>query len=990
MGKNPKKQKKSRKRTPNDENTVPPSRLVDDITELEEKLIMSIERKKVIIQGLEQIDKAEEDIARNEKKLAEKTEALEKRLKEYLNGEDLEDFQATISMKEVKKILTQKFPVMLTVMLIMAQSITITKAEDNQGIFKPVGVQEEPLFQLTANGEIVQVEKENLAITIQTHEKGPYLMKRQEHKTMGYKCIKNVLDLSNIAIPLHNSKMFLEQHQEKQSYFQQQGFKSFQTGGKYSREYIKIPGSTAFDNCEISCKILNATMPEDNKAIKEAAQLLGLTTEYMWVKTTQLSEKRSDWSWKHVFNYKLYLNQKQIFPKEDLPMRPLNFPLELDCKPYRHQKLVTEKQIGYHYDWYHEGVYHTVQPLRLEVGINKDLACLIIVPYMEHTLNARLDDHTCVCTREKHDDEYTKNKLEVSTINHQLEQGLNNISIEDWRFKTHDSSVSILDNVHIDNEKLEPRYTKYNKIAVKTMQENYVNLDDLTTLKINTERTMDVKAKDAITSLVKGITKLAISNPHLIKNLHQEIRRMLSQDKQTTLVPTKNMVGSNEVFVKKINQMVKDFEITKNNSVIQIKPTSLKTTDWSALSFSDNIREAEQGIIQAKQVVLTTLKFQNILPQILRNLLIPRHYLEDSEVNFEEDTIIQYKVYKSYIELKMYIPIKMNEITTTYTFAPLPYQHQKDTDHFLIKELPESISIQPGSPSTVNMTPCVMELMKSSQKTTMQCKNEQTRYKEINYLMKLGMFNVFLFQKLGTISISCPQDRIHFYDLQQELNVFLVHQSCYMEAKGGNYQLTIKPNITQPPSGLSILFLLSYTLEENWVPKLSTRWILQILTFSMVGLLFCLIGCCLIIIIKKKPWYCKVNIGNKTEDTSFLSHVQECRKKLQRKTEPVIPKVEEDKNKHTYHVGYDQYDTEFPISMVDYNFEEDPERPYQEYYKSIRKNRQGHHVDNNQDPQRSHHDNDSQELFQTHRNFHVPNHEDRGTDKDEKPSTVNK
>ena len=844
------------------------------------------------------------------------------------------------------------WPLRYCAMLMMVVQITTqTKRIPLQSpeIFQPVTTHQDPLFQLTQEEKLIQIARGNLSLTIQSYQEGPYLMAEQKLQTEGYKVITNVLDLATLATQAHNSRKFLQSHNQMASYLQQEGFQSkFKTESNTNKEFLLYPGILGFEECELLCPIYQASMPQGYQEIKEAGQILDLGSNHMWISSTQEAWKRKHWSWAHMFQYKIYLDNIPIYP--NLIQATSSY---TNCTAYKNGVEVQQEDIGFLYHYWQDNKYHQSQPYQLEVSINQQLDCRIIVPYHQQSSNSKLDDATCVCKREKQPHYYEKNKLEAEDLDMELTKMIEDISIEDWRFKTQGTSTSTLDDIGTPQGKLQPRYVTYSATAVNTIKNDYVTNQNLTTLKLNSAKVMTLKPKDVIGSIFTGIAKTAISNPELLTNLHQTIKGYATKNQKATLVPTKDIMGSDDAFASKLNGLTTGYKISRNDSVISVSNTDNQEPDWNALSLSKKGSDAEKGIQEAKKNVLTITNFQQkVFPMILNKILIPRHYLEDVELVLNMDSIIVYNKYGSYVEIKIYIPIKLQDTTTLYSIAPLPFKYDVKTDTHIVKQLPSSLSIHLGKSSyqpQAPQTPCGLDLIKSS-KSTKQCKNTAVQYQPVNHLLTIKGYGIYLVKDVGTLSVSCPQSRLQWYDLHKQINVIIIHQSCVMESRGGDYNLVIKPNTTQPPLGMTTTLLLSYNIFQDWIPTKDTRWVLQLTTIIITGLfiLFCL--SCVLIIAKQKPWVCKVanmaNIAKNKKEVMdpVLTYFKDLKEEKTLREEKAMKKekhssseyrphmslnLQETTKPHRYHLGYDQYDTDLPISSFD--FQEETFIPGEEY-----------------------------------------------------------
>lgn len=875
--------------------------------------------------------------------------------------EELKDVQITVSVHTLRNVLKMRKSVWSTILMLVANSIvqiesaTMPEPVDTKHLFKPVEPQEGPLFNLMPNGEsLTQVERGNLTLTIQPYEEGPFLMSTIDSATQGYHCITNIVDLKKIAVDAHNSRKFLEDHNEKQEYRNQMGFQSkFKSNVTTSKEYLLYPNAIGYEECELICPMLESQLPQGHEELKEASEVFDIPNKYIWMTSTQKTEVRRNWNWKQMYNYWVFLDDVQIYPQKKGPMSGFS-----QCTAYKDNKPVSHQDIGYHYKYFNSGEYHKHRPYKMEVAMSAGGDCKIIAPNIDHSTESVLDDNTCICQRKKPKTYYASNELEADQLHRQLAQEFKALHIEDWRYKTPGNYAnSILEVTSPVEGPIQPRYVNFSRDRAASYKKKYLKHEDLTNLKISVEKTNALKAKDFFT----GVAKILMTNPSLITNLHEKITDYISPDKGITARQTDNIVGNDEEFATQINQF-ENFHITRKNSIISVTPTEGKTMNWAALNQSASEEAAEEGIRQTRRNILDMHTFeQEILPTIIEELVISRLHLHEHDVAFGMDTLIQQKHYGSYIVLKIFVPVLLKQNTRIHTIAPLPFKYMELTNTYIVKKLPAHLSLEAGatSPGTFGPdTPCALAVIKNHDHIQL-CENMEKSYNNINKLMTIDRFDIYLLKKIGTVSISCPQTKLKWMTFDFQINILILHASCFLESRGGEYNLVIKPNITEPPQALSSMLLMAYNINQKWVPSIKKRWILQLGTMvTIVLLLISLCICCLTIVKHTKCFThtrqvvvsetvaktagasLKDKIFNKKQKT-----IQKNQKKTQKDNQNEETTILNEDTKRNSYMEFEKYDEDYPTNTSSTYFEETFGPELEQYFATVKRN-----------PRRSHHD----------------------------------
>ena len=859
-----------------------------------------------IINELENIHKEKQKIAKEiqkaKKKMVENEELLFRktlgRKLERITQEQGEEYKVVLPLKKIKKATTSRMPIIMAMFMIITSQIDSTMGSDK---FKPVE-EETPWFNLTPQEEITMIEKENLTMVVQTNQHSPFLSTTKESLTPGYHKTNTYIDLKLVARDLHNSKIYMENHQKKRTYYNQNGFIS--VDNLYQQEYKSL-GTRSYDNCDLGCTILNASLPTTSQEVKEAAQVLRLpTSTHMWVPSNQKSQKIST-SYSNPFQYELSINRYQVFPQKEGGI-PYNLPAR-NCKVIKNGTEITKDEIGYDYSYYSsDGRYHVMDPYRLEIATNKLLDCKVIVHQKGHTDHNNLQE--CTCTRTKLEDNWKENSLQVGYLQHKITD-LNTIKIEDWRLKTSEEKISEVEEDEHNNTRLVPRHVEsIDKYKIRSMKTNYIFPEDIKDLKITSRKARSLPAKEMLKKLTKTVAKKIITNPHLVKNLYKEVQTLLKDNpnKQTMTRKTKELFGTTQDFLTQINRIAKDFHITKNNSLIKILPITYNTPDWKKLEESTNPKDASKGIHLVKQSVLLTQKIQNkVIPAILENILLSKEEVKGKKVNMEEDSILQISITGTIMKIEINIPIQLEERTKTMHTISLPHEYDETKNEYLVKDIPPFLDLA----NDQELTPCLMELI--SQHTAQTCQNKPTRFKSIQTLGSIGFIEIYFFKDVGTVSISCPTKRNRYYKMEKQVNILLVHKGCSISARENNYNIQILPNTTKISQDLSSMQLLAYNLSKLHIPTIETRWILLISVSTLIGCILLGILSCVIGILVKKPFITRLQLPQNSNEN-------------------------EDQNQHSYRMGTHHFDLEEPITSSPFHFEDALNSYYQNIHK-IRK-----------------------------------------------------
>ena len=211
-----------------------------------------------------------------------------------------------------------------------------------------------------------------------------------------------------------------------------------------------------------------------------------------------------------------------------------------------------------------------------------------------------------------------------------------------------------------------------------------------------------------------------------------------------------------------------------------------------------------------------------------------------NEVAPFEETIVKITFHNSYATVRSYVPVYTKEVQKVYHFRSLPFSYIKETEQYMMKNIPQTLVINSGFQQ--NTTKCRMDLLEYSS-DLMACGNIPQHLDHINLILDLGMYKIYLIKKIGTVSMICPNAKMQFFKMKEELNVFLVHSSCFVTIKDEYFSLKITQQTDEVPKGIQGIHLLQYTLAKSWTwyPSVEQSWIIQICTVGIIVLLAILI-----------------------------------------------------------------------------------------------------------------------------------------------------
>ena len=732
--------------------------------------------------------------------------------------------------------------------------------------FKPVKTVGQPLFTTTSYPNSASIGNTNFSITMETNKDNPYIRTSSTMKTPSYKKFVTVVDHKMMSIDQHNSKKFLQAHKVQMGYEKQMGFKST-TSAKENEtqwEYLVQKHKIDYQECSLVCSMMQATLPTTENQIKQASLLFNIDDE-MWIDTNQTATKRYYWTWKHLYDYEVIWDNKTIYPQNE---EDDSAETHIKCQAYRKRQPIQPDKIGYLYAYYtSENEFHQYAPRRLQTAINKNGTCKVVVAEEQHSMLHTLDNHKCLCVRKKSEKHIVHNQLEADKIHQKLDNLIEDQIIENWRYKT------VTHNTYLEevNNTMEPRYVNINEAKLKQMKQQYLIASDLTNLAIAEIQPKDLKMKDFRNTLFQGMLKTMLSNPAMIKELHNKAEKLIAKEPNTELVQTSEMMDNSENFADIMNERFPQFYFSTDKNKINVVPANMEQLNWEQMSDNFTDETAITGLRFATHTVLNTEYFKTqVLPHLIKKTYIPS--LQEQEVDISKNTIIQIKFHPSYLVVQTYIPIYLQKPTTVYNLISLPHRYNQKTGRYVSKNIPSQMLSEPQADTSSNLTSkCQLEIFRNDG-TLNDCNNQEEQFQDINEMVSFNDYAFYLITDVRETSITCPGRTMIWFDFDKQVNIIMKHKSCFLQTS--NYNLQIVPTITRIPrkDEDTVLYLLAYNFPQEWVPNHMTRFIFQVVLAVIVGMLAFVMVIGILILIRKKPWVCNLPqlvVKNKRQAITF-------------------------------------------------------------------------------------------------------------------------
>ena len=712
--------------------------------------------------------------------------------------------------------------------------------------YLPMGITSQPRTIIT-NG-----------FSIETYRDNPYLSLKENVNINSYQEVVEIIDFSSLMVANHNAKLYIQAHDKVKEYSKENGFSKRVTFtfNQYdihdSYEYSLFPREVDQIDCHNICANNRATIIQFDHQMRDAFAIFGLTKQFVWIDSKEKVTEREYWTYNHKYDYEITLNGTTIYPSSDHLFTFGN------CSAYENDTKIGYENIGYLYEWFKPpNKYHNLQPKRMQAAINAHGECRIIIATTHMSAHYKTDDALCICVRDRKNDKIAENKVRSMDLISQMGSVTNNSAIEDWRYRINSDS-SVLE----DLGELRPRFVNVNETEVNRWKQSFITTDDLTTLEIEQNFPKTLTAKEAGKSFMAGVVKTVLSNPKWINKAHEKVTSIMKRKKNTKTLPTRQVIGENEHIPQGLYRQFPNFKIEKLKDTFTVCPDT-EFREWILLSKDINENTAGTGLTQVKLANMNLLKLQEyVIPAIMANNKISANLI-DYEIVYDEKTIVSVIFHGTFAELRSYIPIVMKKATTLNHYRALPFKYLEETDEFLMKDIPQQIMTHPGEIKG-NNTLCTMKLLQHHYNLD-ACSNKAQGLSNINLILQVDNTRLYIIKQTGTVSASCPNNKMKFFDMRENINLFMIHTSCMVEIKDKHNTIRLPPFTTSEVSGIDILHLLSYSLKGkgNWFPHISINWILLIITMSMMGcILVAIIGISIYWFKKKSSLKRAIGIGS--------------------------------------------------------------------------------------------------------------------------------
>ena len=503
----------------------------------------------------------------------------------------------------------------------------------------------------------------------------------------------------------------------------------------------------------------------------------------------------------------------------------------------------------------------------MQVAIDGYFNCKIVVPYSGQSADKHLDDAHCVCARPQSRNQVNAQQLENTEILRRLETVFNEVAIEDWRYRTNVNTLTTLD----DTKTMAPAYVKINHTFIDILKDSYITTRDLTNLKLESTQTRPLKAKDVFKTIMSGLTKTLLTHPNMAQSLHKQIKDKMQGKPGVTIRNTREMI--NQEYTDNFQRMFDVQVYRPQHNMLAIVKNRDHFQQFQDLARFNTKENHKVGLRQVRKSLAEQDYYKNrIIPAMIDHLTLANEDITNLDIAYEEQSIVQLQYYQSYVQIKIWLPIYLKEITTIYQVAPLPFQVDSATNVYVEKMLPPSFGRQPGSKTLQGpQTPCALALAQQND-ITYECFNQDRRYKEITRLMILGNHDIYMIQKIHMLSITCPYTGNQWVDMNYMINVIVLHASCHAVTVGSNYQLQIEPRSDDRPTGKGAKILFQYNITDSaWIPSNYIRWILIIVLVIITTIILTLIIIAIAYMKRIKIWYSRIRSVKKiTEDPEGL------------------------------------------------------------------------------------------------------------------------
>ena len=672
---------------------------------------------------------------------------------------------------------------------------------------------ETPQFQYEELHNDQQLLVENMTI----HPKKDHLeiLTKEPEKTYSLQTI--IVDLQELAMTKANAIRFLNKaNKENREYshdvFTTSTLRNWQDKLlEYSLGHTKLSREDCYDYCSI----FNATVPRSIEQVMAGLETLN-EHEPVWSHHFDYTRKLSTYK----FSYKFEINGTQIYPyKNGTGIKP--------CKLIEANRCVTT--IGYYYQWWHQNKYHVTNAKDITVALDSFNNCRIHIATPHH-FNTKQGKEKCMCMRPTKE-YFIGRQTQVDNLQHALD--LSDIGMEPWRI-TKDTAPVILDSISIGQ--LEPRFIHHNESNI--LHKRYLTLADIAKLEIGKEHSSPIKG------FLKSVAKKVIT-PENVINMVKHIIKMAKHKKT---INTTKLIGTDKQF----NSLMadKDYKIKKTGRNIKISPK--QSIDFSKMDLGHSKIEETKALNTLNRFILQMENWENkVLPKIIENIRINQETLGQDRINTNQETTVLYYRHASYIEIRSFIPIIKEKLTSIINIAPIPIMTVSQTNQVVIRDLPKKIRLPLEFSSA---TACIREIVKESKTTN--CPKKTISLEISQDINTIKNYSIIALTRMQSVSILCPAT-VQNYKLKKEINIFLIHSSCTLTSYDEKNQMTRMPKTNFRPV-VGAKFLLAYDLEKNWIPTRQNQFYMNIGTLITTLVLILITVFLGIMYIKYKPQIVKL------------------------------------------------------------------------------------------------------------------------------------
>ena len=241
----------------------------------------------------------------------------------------------------------------------------------------------------------------------------------------------------------------------------------------------------------------------------------------------------------------------------------------------------------------------------------------------------------------------------------------------------------------------------------------------------------------------------------------------------------------------------------------------LDPDQFKQLNESNSAKKNEEGLLEATRTLkLVNTFLEKIFPRIFAKNQISLQDFQKQGITIDlEGTAYQFRhQYPSYQSVRTYFPIKIDQPSHVYQFLTLPFRFVPTGGVFIRKKAPPSLLMEPGQ--TIRdqvLTPCTVNFLQDMAST--QCSNEEYHLDDLTELFAHEHYSIYLAKAIGKSTVKCQhQQHIQWFELVDEINVFLLPASCTFSTLG-DYALHVKQKQSTNPFAIKFRLILTYNIN---------------------------------------------------------------------------------------------------------------------------------------------------------------------------------